>query len=52
MGRSVLVLGGGLAGLATAHALLAQRPDADVLVLEARPEVGGNVRTLHREGCT
>jgi oxygen-dependent protoporphyrinogen oxidase len=52
MGRSVLVLGGGLAGLATAHSLLAQRPDADVLVLEARGEVGGNVRTLHREGCT
>lgn len=52
MGPSVLVLGGGLAGLATAHSLLSQRPDADVLVLEARPEVGGNVRTLHREGCT
>jgi len=52
MGPRVLVLGGGLAGLSTAHALLAQRPDADVLVLEARSGVGGNVRTLHREGCT
>lgn len=48
----VLVVGGGIAGLATAHALLALRPDLDVTVLEARTAVGGNVRTLRREGCT
>ena len=49
---TVLVLGGGIAGLTTAHALRALRPDLDVVLLEARDELGGNVRTLHRDGCT
>jgi oxygen-dependent protoporphyrinogen oxidase len=48
----VVVIGGGIAGLATAHALLARRPDLDVLVLESAARPGGNVRTLRRDGCT
>lgn len=39
---SVLVVGGGIAGLATAYAL---RADADVTVLEASPWFGGKIRT-------
>lgn len=50
--RRVVVVGGGLAGLTVAHQLLALRPDLDLVLLEARPSLGGNVRTLHREGCT
>ena len=39
----VLVLGAGMAGLATGHALL--EDDLDVLVLEARDRLGGRVHT-------
>jgi protoporphyrinogen/coproporphyrinogen III oxidase len=46
--KRVVIVGGGISGLATAHALL-QR-DADVKLFEACPRVGGNVRTLQRDG--
>ncbi|MFY0570239.1 flavin monoamine oxidase family protein [Archangium lansingense] len=46
MSERIIVLGAGLAGLAAAHELvLAGR---DVLVLEARPRVGGRVLTLRQ----
>lgn len=48
--RTVIV-GGGMAGLAAAYHLLKASPRADVLVLEAEPRFGGNVRTLRRDGC-
>src|SRR3989304_7069366 len=46
------VVGGGLAGLATAHALLRLRPELDVVVLEAGDAPGGKVRTSVQDGYT
>jgi len=46
----VVIVGGGIAGLATALALRKQAPDAEVLVLEARARAGGNIRTEHTNG--
>jgi oxygen-dependent protoporphyrinogen oxidase len=48
----VAVVGGGLAGLATAHALLRARPELDVVVLEASDAPGGKVRTSVQDGYT
>ncbi len=48
----VAVVGGGLAGLATAHALLHLRPELDVVVLEATGAPGGKVRTSVEDGYT
>ncbi|MGZ3451143.1 MAG: protoporphyrinogen oxidase [Polyangiales bacterium] len=44
----VVVVGGGISGLTTAHALRAR--GADVVVYEATAKVGGNVRTLEKQG--
>jgi oxygen-dependent protoporphyrinogen oxidase len=41
----VVVVGGGIAGLAAAHALRQQAPEAEILVLEGRDRVGGHIRT-------
>ncbi len=46
--HEIAIVGGGVAGLATAYELRAR----DVVVLEGAPRVGGNVRTLRRDGCT
>lgn len=48
MRKRVVIVGGGISGLATAHALV-QR-DADVRLFEASARLGGNVRTLQRDG--
>lgn len=48
----VIVIGGGIAGLATAHALLARRPGLDLVLLEADDRLGGNIRTSVEEGFT
>jgi oxygen-dependent protoporphyrinogen oxidase len=40
----VAVVGGGIAGLAAAHALLTARPDLAVTVLESGPTLGGKLR--------
>lgn len=42
-----IVVGGGIAGLATAYALRAR----DVLLLEGSGHLGGNIKTLRRDGC-
>jgi oxygen-dependent protoporphyrinogen oxidase len=41
----VVIVGGGVAGLATAHRLLEADPAIDVTVLESEPAVGGRLRT-------
>src|ERR1051326_5137540 len=41
----VVVVGGGIAGLAAARAVHTQAPDAEVIVLEARDRTGGHIRT-------
>ncbi len=40
MAHDVIIVGGGIIGLATARALLDQRPDLDLLVLEKESSVG------------
>ena len=54
MARDVVVVGGGIAGLAIAWELLS-RPEllpagAGVIALEAGPRAGGNIRTERRDG--
>ncbi len=43
--RRVIVIGGGISGLATAYRLTRMRPDLEVRILEERARVGGNIRT-------
>ena len=50
MSRSVVVVGGGLAGLVAARHLA--EGGADVTVYEQRETVGGRVRSRQRQGCT
>ena len=46
----VAVVGGGVSGLAAAHAVRQDRPDARVIVLEASPRVGGSLRSAEVGG--
>jgi len=48
----VAVIGGGIAGLSAAHALLAARPDLQVTVYEANASVGGKLRAGEVGGVT
>jgi oxygen-dependent protoporphyrinogen oxidase len=48
--RRVVVAGGGVTGLCAAWALRRARPELELLLLEARPQLGGNVATEHMEG--
>ncbi|MBL9022624.1 MAG: protoporphyrinogen oxidase [Myxococcales bacterium] len=47
----VAIIGGGVAGLATAHYLLARSPGTRLAVIEGSGRVGGNVRTLRHDDC-
>ena len=49
--RHVVVVGGGIAGLAAAHAL-GQQPGLEVTVLEGSPQVGGKLRLAEVAGVT
>lgn len=46
----IVIVGGGIAGLAIARALQAETPGAEIVVLEARDRPGGNVRTERIDG--
>jgi protoporphyrinogen/coproporphyrinogen III oxidase len=50
--KRIVVVGGGIAGLATAYALRKQKPAADVVLLERSPATGGNIRTDRIAGYT
>jgi len=47
----VVVVGGGVAGLAACWSLLRAHPTVTVALLEGRKEVGGRIRTLHLAGA-
>jgi oxygen-dependent protoporphyrinogen oxidase len=46
----IVIVGGGISGLATAYYLLQKRPDIELLVLEAEKRPGGKVWTERTEG--
>lgn len=46
----VIVVGGGISGLALAHRLEQLLPPVEVLVLEQRPRLGGVIETASRDG--
>jgi oxygen-dependent protoporphyrinogen oxidase len=48
----IVIVGGGIAGLSIAHAIRAQEPGCEVLVLERGTQPGGNVRTEVIDGYT
>jgi oxygen-dependent protoporphyrinogen oxidase len=54
MPKKVVVVGGGIAGLAVSHEILrrgqATSGGVEVLCLEGSPHTGGNIRTLHEDG--
>jgi len=45
MSRRVVIIGAGITGLATAHALLERKPELDLVVLERGARPGGNLTT-------
>ena len=48
----VVVLGGGITGLAAAHRLLRAAPEARLTLLEAEDRLGGKIVTEHHDGFT
>jgi oxygen-dependent protoporphyrinogen oxidase len=46
----VVIVGGGISGLALAFRLQQRRPDAEVVLLEQEPRLGGKIDTAHRDG--
>src|SRR4051812_2853165 len=47
---SVVIVGGGVTGLAAAHAIRRERPDVPLHLFEARERLGGNIATVRHEG--
>ena len=50
MSSHVVIIGGGISGLAAAHRILELNPSAQVTILEASDRLGGTVQTEHRDG--
>jgi oxygen-dependent protoporphyrinogen oxidase len=48
--RRVVILGGGVSGLATAHALLGSPGEREITIVERSPRLGGNIATEKRDG--
>lgn len=48
--HQVIIIGGGLSGLATAHFLRKQQPNLDLLLLEGSNRPGGAIRSFSEEG--
>ncbi|MBX3189718.1 MAG: protoporphyrinogen oxidase [Labilithrix sp.] len=50
--KRVVIVGGGITGLATAHALEKSREPCQVRIIEAGPGLGGNIVTIRHNGFT
>ncbi len=50
--KRVVIVGGGITGLALAHALEKSAEPCDVKLIEARDHLGGNIVTLHHAAFT
>ncbi|HEY5960770.1 MAG TPA: FAD-dependent oxidoreductase, partial [Polyangiaceae bacterium] len=48
--RRVLVAGAGITGLAAAYHVQSTRPDVEVLLVESRQRIGGNIATETQDG--
>src|SRR6185503_6053495 len=48
--KRIVIIGGGISGLAAAHRILELNPEAQVTVLEASSRLGGTIQTEHRDG--
>jgi protoporphyrinogen/coproporphyrinogen III oxidase len=46
----IVIIGGGISGLAAAHRVLELNKEAQVTVLEASDRLGGTIQTEHRDG--
>src|ERR1043165_2801894 len=46
----IVIIGGGISGLAAAHRVLELNPEAHVTILEASSRLGGTIQTEHRDG--
>lgn len=46
----IVIIGGGISGLAAAHRVKELNPSAQVTLLEASPRLGGTIQTNHRDG--
>src|SRR5215203_555664 len=50
MSAHVLIIGGGISGLAAAHRVLELNPSTRVTILEASDRLGGTIQTEQRDG--
>jgi oxygen-dependent protoporphyrinogen oxidase len=46
----IVIIGGGISGLAAAHRLVELNPSSQITILEASDRLGGTIHTEHRDG--